>query len=271
MSALVGGPILRRVAALYVERKGVYSKLEGVELWPEDRDARRYIGTLPIVGHPPCARWGRYWSGGPSAKVRRELGDDGACDPELAAWWALAQSQAIGSRVIAALPYLSGAGLGWQAIRQRNRAGAGQTGTRWGSYLEDLERRLAHVRIVCGDYRRLLTRASLLMTHGMVEVAGIYVDPPYGVDRYAEELGAEGEAFDAEELAANLERVAEEFGSRVRIVVSGYEDSFVLGDRWARVAWKGDRGHYKGERPPEVLWSYNAAPRLQGGLFDGVA
>jgi hypothetical protein len=31
------------------------------------------------VAHPPCQRWGRYWSGGPSAKVRRELGDDDGC------------------------------------------------------------------------------------------------------------------------------------------------------------------------------------------------
>jgi hypothetical protein len=28
---------------------------------------------------PPCERWGRYWSGGPSARVRRQLGDDGGC------------------------------------------------------------------------------------------------------------------------------------------------------------------------------------------------
>jgi hypothetical protein len=34
-----------------------------------------------VVAHPPCARWGRYWSGGPNPKQkrRRKLGDDGGC------------------------------------------------------------------------------------------------------------------------------------------------------------------------------------------------
>jgi hypothetical protein len=32
-----------------------------------------------VVAHPPCARWGRYWSGGPSAPGRFKLGDDGGC------------------------------------------------------------------------------------------------------------------------------------------------------------------------------------------------
>lgn len=48
-------------------------------MWPEARDARGYEGPHAVVAHPPCARWGRYWSGGPSARVRRVLGDDGGC------------------------------------------------------------------------------------------------------------------------------------------------------------------------------------------------
>lgn len=67
------------VAALFVEKNGVYWDLDGVDAWDESRDARLYPGPYPCVAHPPCARWGRYWSGGPSAKVRRELGDDGGC------------------------------------------------------------------------------------------------------------------------------------------------------------------------------------------------
>ena len=47
----------RTVAALYVEENGPYSGLEGVELWPESRDARLYAGPYPVVAHPPCARW----------------------------------------------------------------------------------------------------------------------------------------------------------------------------------------------------------------------
>jgi len=67
------------VAALYVDARGCYQGLEGVDAWDAKRDARRYAGPWPVVAHPPCARWGRYWSGGPSAAVRRRLGDDAGC------------------------------------------------------------------------------------------------------------------------------------------------------------------------------------------------
>lgn len=67
------------IAALFVETGGVYFGLPDVDPWDEARDARKYAGPWPVVAHPPCERWGRYWSGGPSAKVRRQKGDDGGC------------------------------------------------------------------------------------------------------------------------------------------------------------------------------------------------
>ena len=67
------------IAALFVETDGAYFGMAGIDPWDEPRDARTYPGPHPVVAHPPCKRWGRYWSGGPSAKVRRKLGDDGGC------------------------------------------------------------------------------------------------------------------------------------------------------------------------------------------------
>jgi hypothetical protein len=68
-----------RVAALFVASGGCYFGLPDVDPWDKHRDARRYAGPHPVVAHPPCERWGRYWSGGPSAKVRRAKGDDNGC------------------------------------------------------------------------------------------------------------------------------------------------------------------------------------------------
>lgn len=48
---------VRTVAALYVDATGPYSRMDGVELWDELRDARTYPGPHPVVAHPPCARW----------------------------------------------------------------------------------------------------------------------------------------------------------------------------------------------------------------------
>lgn len=68
-----------QVAALFAQTNGIYFGLDGVDPWDVHRDARLYSGPYPVVAHPPCERWGRYWSGGPSAKVRRKLGDDRGC------------------------------------------------------------------------------------------------------------------------------------------------------------------------------------------------
>ncbi len=67
------------IAALYIETDGCYAGLPGVDTWDEARDARRYAGPHPVVAHPPCQRWGRMATGGPSAPGTRILGDDGGC------------------------------------------------------------------------------------------------------------------------------------------------------------------------------------------------
>lgn len=67
------------IAALFVEENGPYINIEGVDPWTKCRDARDYDGPHPVIAHPPCQRWGRYWSGGPSAKTRRFMGDDKGC------------------------------------------------------------------------------------------------------------------------------------------------------------------------------------------------
>lgn len=70
---------LKTIAALFVLANGAYSELRFVDAWDIKRDARLYDGPYPVVAHPPCERWGRYWHGGPSARVRRTKGDDGGC------------------------------------------------------------------------------------------------------------------------------------------------------------------------------------------------
>ena len=67
------------VAALYVEACGVYAGLPGVEPWDIERDARSYAGPWPVVAHPPCERWGRFWHGSPRKPHQFKLGDDGGC------------------------------------------------------------------------------------------------------------------------------------------------------------------------------------------------
>lgn len=67
------------IAALYVEIGGAYFDLDDVDPWGLQRDARNYAGPLPVVAHPPCQRWGRYWHGAPNKPHQFRMGEDGGC------------------------------------------------------------------------------------------------------------------------------------------------------------------------------------------------
>ena len=67
------------IAALYVETGGAYFGLPGVDPWDEARDARGYAGPHPVLAHPPCQHWGRFWHGSTRKPHQFQLGDDGGC------------------------------------------------------------------------------------------------------------------------------------------------------------------------------------------------
>jgi len=71
------------VAALFVETSGSYFNLPSLDPWDEKRDARNYCGPHPVVAHPPCQRWGKFWAGQPlwikRTGERKIKGDDGGC------------------------------------------------------------------------------------------------------------------------------------------------------------------------------------------------
>lgn len=67
------------VAALFVETGGCYFDAPGVEPWDITKDARQYAGPWPVVAHPPCQRWGRFWHGSTRKPHQFKLGDDGGC------------------------------------------------------------------------------------------------------------------------------------------------------------------------------------------------
>lgn len=47
------------IAALYIDPRGPYPRMPGVDVWDESRDARTYDGPHAVVAHPPCGPWGR--------------------------------------------------------------------------------------------------------------------------------------------------------------------------------------------------------------------
>lgn len=67
------------IAALFVELCGCYFGIDGVDPWDINRDARTYAGPFPVVAHPPCQRWGRFWHGSTRKPHQFQMGDDGGC------------------------------------------------------------------------------------------------------------------------------------------------------------------------------------------------
>ena len=64
------------IPVLFAEKNGVYFNDARFDPWCIERNAMNYKGCKPVIAHPPCKRWGRYWSGGPSSKNKLLKGDD---------------------------------------------------------------------------------------------------------------------------------------------------------------------------------------------------
>ena len=67
------------IAALFVDPSGIYAEPSYVSTWGIERDARTYPGPWPVVAHPPCQRWGRFWHGSTRKPHQYKLGDDDGC------------------------------------------------------------------------------------------------------------------------------------------------------------------------------------------------
>ena len=68
-----------KISALYIETDGCYFGLPDIDPWDINRDARLYPGPNPVIAHPPCQRWGRFWHGSPRKPHQFKQGDDGGC------------------------------------------------------------------------------------------------------------------------------------------------------------------------------------------------
>ena len=164
---------------------------------------------------------------------------------------------------VSARRYVSGDGL-----MPRNEALYG--------YLAELAARLRSVRVVCGDWTRVVTPGAL--NHGAT--VGVFLDPPYSA-----EAGRDGSLYATDDLSVAHDVrawcLANGDNPRYRIVLAGYEDEHAahMPPTWRMQAWKAhtayntrnnaeNGGVNQANRHKERLWFSPHCARIMPGLFD---
>lgn len=216
-------------------------------------------------------------------------------DAKVAGWWVWGVNAWIGSGWCAGTGPWVEAGLDEDGARKRPHLGdagqgvnrqlphlgdAGQAGFNNLSYRESgippyfaqLAARLAHVRVCCGDWSRVVTDGAL--AYG--ERVGVFLDPPYSGEVRTRDLYAS----EGHEVAVAVREWALANGDnpRYRIVLAGYraEHEAAMPRSWRRFFWKANAsyqtaassGGNKDNRKGEVLWLSPHCLDPQPGLFE---
>lgn len=187
------------------------------------------------------------------------LADPNWCDAKIAGWWVWGISQWIGggwcsgkgpwtlqNGSVVRVP--GGQSGGRNAKRQRmHLSGAdgifAQRSQPLHEYMNRLATRLRNVRVVCGDWSRVVTRGAT--SHGAT--VGVFLDPPYSA-----EAGREPNlyAVDSTTIAHDVRRWAIEHGDdpRMRIVLAGYDGEHDMPASWRVLAWKAGMSYQTSRR-----------------------
>ena len=158
------------------------------------------------------------------AHRERMLTEPDYFDAKIAGWWVWGICQWIGS--------------GWCATPTRQLPQLGHPGSgvhsRAGVSFSDLNKRLAGVRVACGDWSRVLG-PSTLNPNGVI--GAVFLDPPYddGANVY----------FEGARISSDVRAWAIANGNNplLRIALCGYEGEHVMPSEWECVAWKATGGY----------------------------
>jgi site-specific DNA-adenine methylase len=174
------------------------------------------------------------------------------CDPALAGLWLYCIStwtgsgfgQKAGGR---GQPHVSHTGSGVHALKRRGKLA---------HLCEQLQLRLQDVRLLCSNWRRVLTKTMLF---GVGGITGILLDPPYG--------GPSSQATpyaiaDVQASAVRDWAVAHGEDTRLRIALCGLDGEHAMPASWTAYRWQArgglvntkHHGRGSGETRTEVVW-----------------
>lgn len=181
--------------------------------------------------------------------LERLMGDPDWYDPKVAGWWVWGQSAWFGRG------WCTGRGP-WSSVDGRFVKGVGGLGVQRGlphlgiagqgvnsqrdiyDWFEALADRLRDVRVTCGDWTRVTTRAPML---GNWRSVGVVLDPPYDMAERDQAIYAS----DTPGISAAVREWALSVGDdhRYRIALCGYEGEHDMPPSWECVPWKANGGY----------------------------
>lgn len=138
-------------------------------------------------------------------------------------------------------------------------------------WFEALQARLRHVRLISGDWKRVVTPAALGQGKfvGGRRPCAVFLDPPYDLDlRDADLYGV-----DQRGISAAVRKWAIENGDDpdLRIALCGFIGEHEMPKTWQEYSWQANRGYGKNEnRTKEMIWfspHCHDVVQRQGNLF----
>jgi hypothetical protein len=179
----------------------------------------------------------------------RMVSDPDYFDAKRAGVWAWAVSASIGKSWAQGMPAIGHSGRGVHRLSLRGyettRNGSGVSFKTLGEWMYALRDRLRPVRVLCGDWSRVVTPAvtgvgNTRENMGMSPCA-IFLDPTYGAAERTAGIYRE----DGPEVAAAVAKWALENGDnpKLRIAVCGYAGEHVFPATWREWSWKAWGGY----------------------------
>jgi len=107
-----------------------------------------------------------------------------------------------------------------------------------------LQQRLRRVRVVCGDWQRVLGDSVLGTTKSRnsgMNPCGLFLDPPYSDEERDPDLYAQDDGSIA--IKVREWAIARGDDPDLRIALCGYEGEHEMPETWTKYAWKGHRGY----------------------------
>lgn len=173
------------------------------------------------------------------------------CDPKVAEWWVWGISQWIGggwcegANQSRKMPHQHGRGVHRLKHQRQNAEGLNRRNL-LDRYFRSLSERLDRVRILNGDWSRLVT-PSMTTRYGLT---GVFLDPPY-----TEESGRQDRLYAMDNLTVGhqVRNWAVKNGDNplLRIALCGYKGEYQMPANWSVFEWKAS-GSRNGSK--ERIW-----------------